>query len=127
MNGTIEKVNGKMEMMDTKIDKQKDDIITSSEKFQKEVKANENEIEEIRAEMKDVKTNLENMENIVGRNMMAMEHQLKSELEKSVHECIEDRMKKIEKTIKNAATTGSCYVTLVPRMIQRPTYDAQTP
>ncbi|KAJ3651553.1 hypothetical protein Zmor_017585 [Zophobas morio] len=113
--------------MDTKIDKQKDDIITSSEKFQKEVKANENEIEEIRAEMKDVKTNLENMENIVGRNMMAMEHQLKSELEKSVHECIEDRMKKIENTIKNAATTGSCYVTLVPRMIQPPTYDAQTP
>ena len=67
------------------------------------------------------------MENTVGRNMMAMEHHLKSELEKSVHECIEDRMKKFEKTIKNAATTGSCYVTSVPRTIQLPTYDGQTP
>ncbi|KAJ3662332.1 hypothetical protein Zmor_006686 [Zophobas morio] len=45
-------------------------IISLSEKFQKEVEANKNEIEEIREEMKDVKTNLENMENIVGRNMV---------------------------------------------------------
>ena len=37
-----------MEKTDEKIDKQKDDIITSlSEKFQKEVEANKNEIEEI--------------------------------------------------------------------------------
>ena len=34
--------------------------------------------------MKDVKTNLENMGNIVGPNVILMEHQLKSELEKSV-------------------------------------------
>ena len=37
-----------MEKTDEKIDKQKDDIIISlSEKFQKEVEANKNEIEEI--------------------------------------------------------------------------------
>ena len=41
--------------------------------------------------MKDVQTNLENVENIVGRKMVSMEHQLKSELEKSV-ECMADRM-----------------------------------
>ena len=67
--------------------------------------------------------------NIVGQNMISIEHQLKSELEKSV-ECIEYRkeskMKKSEKII-NAATTGSCYATSVPRTIQPPTYDGQTP
>ena len=55
--------------------------------------------------------------NIVGQNMISIEHQLKSELEKPV-ECIEDRkeskMKKFEKTS-------------VPRTIQPPTYDGQTP
>ncbi|KAJ3652503.1 hypothetical protein Zmor_018460 [Zophobas morio] len=58
MKATIEEVNGKMEMMDTKIDKQKDDIFTSlSEKFQKEVEANKNAIEEFRQDVKDLKTN----------------------------------------------------------------------
>ncbi|KAJ3656409.1 hypothetical protein Zmor_015489 [Zophobas morio] len=130
MGSRIEEVNGKMEMMDTKIDKQKDDIITGlSEKFQKKVEANKNEIEEIREEM-NVKTNLENMENIVGRNMMAMEYQLKSELEKSV-ECIEDRMehkmKKFEKMMRTAATTSLYNVVSTPRIIQSATYDGQTP
>ena len=51
--------------------------------------------------MKDAKTNLKNMENIVGRNMVLMKHQLKSELEKSM-ECIEDRMEnKMEDGIKS--------------------------
>mgnify|MGYP005984590317 FL=1 len=64
-----------------------------------------------------------------------VEHQLKSELEKSV-ECLEDRMEnktedrmktiehrmeikmmKFEKSMKNLATTGSCYVTSAPRTI----------
>ena len=45
--------------------------------------------------MKNVKTNLENMENIVGRNMISMEHKMKSELQKSV-ESMKDRMKTIE-------------------------------
>ena len=132
MNITIEEMNEKMdarmEKMAEKIDKQKDDMITSlSEKFQKEVEANKNKIEEIREEMKDVKTNLEN---IVGRNMMAMEHQLKSELEKSV-ECIEDRMehkmKKFEKMMRTAATTSPYNVVSTPRIVQPPTYDGQTP
>ena len=98
------------------------------------MEANKIEIEEIREEMKDVKTNLENVENIVGRNMMAMEYQLKSELGKSVHEgvedrmkTIEDRMKKFEKTIKNAAISGSYNVVSTPRIVQPPTYDGQTP
>ena len=129
MDARDEKMNATIEEMNEKIDKQKDDIITSlSEKLQKEVEANKNEIEDIRQEMKDVKTNLESMENIVRRNMMAMEYQLKSESEKSVHECIEDRMKKFEKTIKNAVTIiGSCYVTSVSRTLQPLTYDGQTP
>ena len=50
--------------------------------------------------------------------MVSMEHQLKSELEKPV-ECIEDRvenkMKKFEQIMKNAATTSSCYVTSAPK------------
>ena len=65
------------------------------------MEANKNEIEEIKEKMKDVTTNLENMENIVGRNMISIKHQLKSELEKSV-ECIEDRMEnKMEDGIKS--------------------------
>ena len=36
-------------------------------------------------------------------------------------------MKKFEQIMKNAATTGSCYVTSAPRTIQPPTYDDQTP
>ena len=102
------------------------------------METNKNEIEEIREEMKDVKTNLENMENIAGGNMISMEHQLKSELEKPVHECMEDRMKNIEDRMekkvrrfeilmKNAATTDSAYVTSVPRTIQPQIYDGQTP
>ena len=48
MNATIEEINEKMdarmEKMDEKIGKQKDNIITSlSEKFQMEVEANKNE------------------------------------------------------------------------------------
>ncbi|KAJ3652754.1 hypothetical protein Zmor_018691 [Zophobas morio] len=123
MKSTIEEVNGKMEIMDAKIDKQKDDILTSlGEKFQKEVEANKNEIEEIREEMKDVKTNLENMKNIVGRNMIAMENNMEDRMK-----TIEDQIKTFEKTMKNTATTGSCYVTSAPRTIQPSTYDGQTP
>ncbi|KAJ3640371.1 hypothetical protein Zmor_003673 [Zophobas morio] len=70
------------------------------------------------------------MENIVGRNVASMEHQLKSELEKSV-ECIEDRMKnkmkKFEKIMRNATTTSPCNVMMSHRTIQPPTYDGQTP
>ena len=56
------------------------DIITSlTEKFQMDIEANKNEIKEIKEEVKDVKRNLENMGNIVGKNIISMEHQLKSE------------------------------------------------
>ena len=41
------------------------------------MEANKNEIDDIKEEMKDVKTNLENMENIVGRNMISIQHPLK--------------------------------------------------
>ena len=45
--------------------------------------------------------------------------------------CIEDKMEikvnKFEKLMKNAATTGSRYVVSIPRTIQPPTYDGQTP
>ena len=41
------------------------------------MEANKNEIDDIKEEMKDVKTNLENMENIVGRNMISIQHLLK--------------------------------------------------
>ena len=58
-----------------------------------------------------------------------VEDQLKSELEKSVHEyvddrmkTIEDRMKKFEKTIKNVATTSS-YVTSAPERFNHPLCD----
>ncbi|KAJ3654932.1 hypothetical protein Zmor_014083 [Zophobas morio] len=64
--------------------------------------------------------------------MISIEYHLKNELEKSVHKCLEDRMKTIEdrmkifdKTIKNAATTGSCNVTSASRTIQPPIYDGQ--
>ena len=53
MEKTGEKMGARMEKMDAR------------------VKANKNEIEEIKEEMKDVKTNLEN---IVGGNMVSMEH-----------------------------------------------------
>ena len=36
-------------------------------------------------------------------------------------------MNKFEKMIKNAATTGSCYVTSASNTIQPPTYDGHTP
>ena len=72
--------------------------------------------------MKDVKTNLENMENILGRNMIAMENNMEDRMK-----TIEDQTKIFEKTIKNTATTGSCYVTSAPRTIQASIYDAQTP
>mgnify|MGYP005985843369 CR=1 FL=1 len=52
-------MNEKMEMMDAKIDKQKDDLITSlNEKFQMDIEANKNKIEEIKEQIKG-------MENIV--------------------------------------------------------------
>ena len=54
-------------MVDTKIKKQ----ISLTEKFHREMEANKNEIEEIKEQIKG-------MENIVGRNMASMEHQLKS-------------------------------------------------
>ena len=97
-----------------KMDKKVDDIITNlTKKFQKELEANKNEIEQFKEDVMEVKPNLEIMENIVGQKKVSMEHQLKSELEKSV-ECIEDRMeskmKKFVQIIKNTATMGSCYV-----------------
>ena len=154
MNPTIEEMNEKMdarmEKVDEKIDKQKHDIITSlTEKFQKKVEANQNEITGIKEQMKNIQTNLKVVENLVGENVVLMDqkvkeevqHQLKSELEKSV-ECVENRMenkmedrmksmenrmeskiKKFEQIMKNAATTGSCYVTSAPRTIQPPTDD----
>ncbi|KAJ3662705.1 hypothetical protein Zmor_007040 [Zophobas morio] len=70
------------------------------------------------------------MENVVGRNMASMVHQLKSELEKSV-ECTEDKMehkmKKFEKMMRTAATTSPCNVITPHSTIQPPTYDGQTP
>ena len=72
MGGRMEVMNEKLEMMDTKTDKQKDNIFTSLiEKFQKEVEANKNEIEKIK---EGRKTNLENVGNIVGENMISMVH-----------------------------------------------------
>ena len=55
------------------------------------------------------------MENIVGRNMVSLdeklkevEHQLRSELEKSAQECVEDRMKTIENRMKKEIIQSSC-------------------
>ena len=58
--------------------------------------------------MNDIKANLQVIQN-VGENIILMdqkirekvEHQLKSELEKSVQECMVDRMKTIEDQIEN--------------------------
>ena len=99
-----------------------------------EVEANKNEITGIKEQMKDIQTNLKVVENFVGENVVLMdekvkeevEHQPRSELGKSM-KSMEDRMKKFEKTIKNAATSGSYNVVLTPRIIQPPTYDGQTP
>ena len=60
----------KMKMMNAKIDKQKNYIISSlKRKFQKEVEANKNEIEEIKEQMKGMKTNLEEIQNLVRGNV----------------------------------------------------------
>ena len=55
------------------------------------------------------------MENIVGRNMVSLdeklkevEHQLRSELEKSAQECVEDRMKTIENRMKKEIIQSNC-------------------
>ena len=69
-----------------------------------EVEPNINEITGIKEQMKDIETNLKVMQNLVGENVVLMdqkvkeevEHQLKSEFEKSVQECMEDRAKIIE-------------------------------
>ena len=53
MNATIEAINEKIEMMDAKVDKQKDDIITSLTDM--DMEANKNEIVEIKEQMKNVK------------------------------------------------------------------------
>ena len=64
------------------------------------------------------------MQNLVGENVVLMDRklrELKSEFDKLVQECMEDRvkiledrmeikMKKFEKLMKNAATTSSCNV-----------------
>ena len=121
-------------------------ITSLSEKFQVEVEANKNEITGIKEQMKDIETNLKVMQNFVGENVVLIdqkvreevEHQLKSEFEKSVEECIKDRvkiiearmeikMKKFEKLMKNTATTSSCNVKSAHRTIQPPIYDGQTP
>ena len=52
MDARNKEMDEKMEMMDAKIDKQKDDIITSlTKKFQTEVEANKNEITGIKEQM----------------------------------------------------------------------------
>ena len=89
----------KNEKMDEKIDKH----ISLTEKFQKEVEAN----------------------NIVGRNMMSMENNMEDRM-KIIEDRMENKMKKFEMLMKDAATTGSGYVTSPPRTIQPPTYNGQT-
>ncbi|KAJ3662766.1 hypothetical protein Zmor_007095 [Zophobas morio] len=46
---------------------------------------------------------------------------------KTIEDRMENKMKKFEKLMTNAATIGSCYVTSGPRTIQPPTRDGQTP
>ena len=67
------------------------------------MEVNKNEIEEIREEMKDRTTNLENKENIVGRNMM--ENNMEDRM-KIIEDRMENKIKKFEKII-NAATTAT--------------------
>ena len=58
MDARNKEMDEKMEMMDAKIDKQKDDIISSlTEKFQKEVEANKSEITGFKKQMMDIETN----------------------------------------------------------------------
>ena len=102
------KMNKKMEMIDAKIDKQKDDIITSLiEKFQKEVEVNKSEVTGIKEQMMDIETNLKVMQNLVEENVVLLDRkvkegvELKSEFENSVQECREDRVKTIEDRMDN--------------------------
>ena len=64
------------------------------------VKANKDEIAEIKDKVKDMKTYLEVMQNPVGQNMVPLGEKVK-EVEKSVQEFIEDPMEnKMEDRLK---------------------------
>ena len=74
MDARDERMNEKMEMMDVKINKQ----ISVTEKFQKDVEANKNEITEIKEGVKDMKTNLQITQDVVAENVILIDQKVKS-------------------------------------------------